>query len=54
MGLYGGERAVRKTIAEPGGTMPEELPMPGDTIQQVRHKEQASDSRRDGRRKPGR
>lgn len=34
-------RAVRKTIEELGGTMPEDLPTPDESIQQVRRKEQA-------------
>ncbi|MDE3230647.1 MAG: DNA damage-inducible protein D [Chloroflexota bacterium] len=34
-------RAVRKTIEELGGTMPEDLPTPNESIRQVRRKEQA-------------
>ncbi len=33
-------RKVRQTIAELGGTMPERLPTPSDSIQQVRQHEQ--------------
>lgn len=34
-------RAVRKTIEELGGTMPEDLPTPADSIQQAQAREQA-------------
>jgi DNA-damage-inducible protein D len=34
-------RAVRKTIEELGGTMPEDLPTPAESIQRVRQKRQA-------------
>lgn len=34
-------RAVRKTIEELGGAMPEDLPTPADSIQRVRQNEQA-------------
>ncbi len=40
-------RAVRKTIAELGGTMPEDLPTPDESIQQVRRKR--ADARPAGR-----
>ena len=33
-------RKVRQTIQELGGTMPEDLPTPGESIQQVQQKEQ--------------
>ena len=33
-------RKVRQTIKELGGTMPEDLPTPGESIQQLQQKEQ--------------
>lgn len=33
-------RAVRQTIIEQGGTVPEELPTPQKSIQQLQHEEQ--------------
>jgi DNA-damage-inducible protein D len=33
-------RIVRKAIAEAGGTMPEDMPVPGKSIQQIKHEEQ--------------
>ena len=40
-------RAVRKTIAELGGTMPEDLPTPDESIQQVRRKQQVRATQED-------